>query len=74
MMWNVKNDEIFNLHFGSVAGPCISIPCLLQNTSNIHQLHLLKQSTKKKQKIPKIDENPKKLYCITLNSVHRIQG
>ena len=27
---SVRNDEIFNLHLGSGAGPWVSIPCLLQ--------------------------------------------
>ena len=33
---SVRNDEIFNLHLGSGAGPWVSIPCLLQDTSHIN--------------------------------------
>ena len=32
---SVRNDDIFNLHLGSSGGPCVSMPCLLQDTSLI---------------------------------------
>ena len=32
---SVRNDEIINLHLGSGAGPRVSIPGLLQDTSHI---------------------------------------
>ena len=66
------------LHYlGSGVGPGFCIPCLLQNTSHIHWLHLPKQSFKKKQKILKKDETPNKSYCIglpTQNSGLRLVG
>ena len=34
---SVRNDEIINLHLGSGAGPRVSIPCLLQDTSHIYR-------------------------------------
>ena len=43
---SVRNDEIFNLHLGSGAGPWVSIPCLLQDTSHIYWFHLPKQLTR----------------------------
>ena len=32
----LKIDEIFILQLGSVAGPCVSMPCLLQDTIHIY--------------------------------------
>ena len=46
---SVGNDELFNLSMGSGADPCLSIPCLLQDTSHIYWYHPPKQSTRKKQ-------------------------
>ena len=43
---NARNDIIFNSYLGSGAGPWVSIPCLLQDTSHIHWLHPPKQSSK----------------------------
>ena len=33
---SVRNDEMFNLHLGDGVGPWVSIPCLLQDTSQIN--------------------------------------
>ena len=44
---SVRNDEIFNLHLGSGAGPWVSIPCLLQDTSHIYWFHPPKQIARK---------------------------
>ena len=46
---SARNDEIFNLHLGSGAGPWVSIPCLLQDTSHIYWFHPPKQLTTKPQ-------------------------
>ena len=54
----VRNDDIFNLHLGSGAGPWVSIPCLLQDTSHIYWFHPPKQLTRKKQRIQKWDSTP----------------
>ena len=56
---SVKNDEIFNLHLGSGAGPWVSIPCLLQDTSHIYWFHPPKQLITKKQRTQKWDSTPK---------------
>ena len=48
--WSVRNDEIFNLGLQSGAGPWVSVPCLLQNTSHIYLFHLPKQLTRGKQR------------------------
>ena len=63
---SVKNNERFNLHFS--ASILISIPCLLQDTSCIHQFHPPKQLTKKKQKILKKSETFLEIasYCFAL--------
>ena len=45
---NVKNDVIFNLHLGSGAGSWVSIPCLLQDTTQKHLLHPPKESKETK--------------------------
>ena len=50
---SLRNDEIFNLPLRSGAGPWVSTPYLLQDTSHIQWFHLPKQSTKKKQKFLK---------------------
>ena len=55
---SVSNNEIFNLHLGSGAGPCVSIPCFLQDTSHIYWFHPPKQLAMKKQKILKKDQTP----------------
>ena len=47
--WSVRNDDIFNLHLGSGAGPWVIIPCLLQDTRHIYWFHPPKQLTTKKQ-------------------------
>ena len=46
---SARNDEIFNLHLGSGAGPWVNIPCLLQDTSHIYWFHPPKQLTTKPQ-------------------------
>ena len=55
---SVRNDDIFNLHLESGAGPWVSNPCLLQDTSHIYRLNLPKQWSKKKQKILEKDLFP----------------
>ena len=71
---SVRNNEIFNLHLGSGAGPWVSIPCLLQDTSHIYWFHPPKQLTWKKQRTQKWDSTPNKSYRMALVYVHRIQG
>ena len=71
---SVKNNEIFNLHLGSDAGPWVIIPCLLQDTSHIYWFHTPKQLTRKKQKTQKWDSTPNKSYRTALVYVHRTQG
>ena len=71
---SIRNDEIFNLHLGSGAGPWVSIPCLLQDTSHIYWFHPPKQLTRKKQRTQKWDSTPNKSYCTALVYVHRTQG
>ena len=71
---SVRNDEIFNLHLGSGAGPWVSIPYLLQDTSHIYWFHLPKQLTRKKQRTQKWDSTPNKSYRTALVYVHRTQG
>ena len=65
---SVRNDEIFNLHLRSGAGPWVSIPCLLQDTSHIYWFHLPKQLTTKKEKNPEIKLNSQQTvsYCFDL--------
>ena len=70
---SVRNDEIFNLHLGSGAGPWVSIPCLLQDTSHIYWFHPPKQLTRKKQRTQKWDSTPSKSYRTALVYVHRTQ-
>ena len=48
---SVRNDGIFDIHLGIGVGPSISIPCLLQGTSQIYWFHLPKQLTRKKERI-----------------------
>ena len=64
----LKNDDIFNLHLGSGAGPWSSISCLLQDTTYIHWFHPPKQSSKKKQKKPEKRSNSQQIlsYCLGL--------
>ena len=71
---SVRNDEIFNLHLGSGAGPWVSIPYLLQDTSHIYWFHLPKQLTKKEQRTQKWDPTPSRSYQTALVYVHRTQG
>ena len=71
---SVRKDEIFNLHLGSGAGPWVSIPCLLQDTSHIYWFHPPKQLTRKKQRTQKWDSTPNKLYHTALVYIHRTQG
>ena len=59
---SVRNDEIFNLHLRSGAGPWVSIPCLLQDTSHIYWFHPPKQLTRKNQRTVKWDSTLNKLY------------
>ena len=72
--WSVRNDDIFNLHLGSGAGPWVSIPCFLQYTSHIYWFHPPKQLTRKNQRIQKWDSTSNKSYCTVLIYVHRTQG
>ena len=57
------------LHLGSGAGPCVSIPCLLQDTSRIYWLHPPRQLTRKKKKNPEIRFNSQQIvsYCLGLH-------
>ena len=54
---SVKNDEISNLHVKSGArsgaSPCVNVPCLLQDTSNIYSFHPPKQLTRKRRRTQK---------------------
>ena len=68
---SVRNDEVFNLNLGSGAGPWVSIPCLLQDTSHIYWFHLLKRLTRKKQRIQKWDPTPNKSYRTALAYIHK---
>ena len=67
---SVRNDEIINLHLGSGAGPWVSIPCLLQDTSHIYWLHSPKTSNQKKTNNPEIRLNFQQiiLYCLGLRT------
>ena len=67
---SVRNDEIFNLHFGSGEGPWISISCLLQDTSHIYWFHPPKQLTRKKAKNPEMRFNSQEIvsYCFGLHT------
>ena len=71
---SVNNDEVFNFHLRSGAGPWVSIPWLLQDTSHIFWFHPPKQLTRKKQRTKKWDSAPNKLYCTALAHVHTTQG
>ena len=71
---SVRNDEIFNLDLGSGVGPWVSIPCLVQDTSQIYWFHPCKQLPRRKQRTKKWDSTPNKLYCAALVYVHRTQG
>ena len=71
---SVRNDEIFNLHLGSGAGPWVSIPCLLQDTSHIYWFHPPKQLTRKNQRTQKWDSTLNKSYPTVLAYVNRTQG
>ena len=71
---SVTDDDIFNLHLVSDAGPWVTIPCLLQDTSHIYWFHSSKQLTRWKQRIQKWDSTPNKLCCTALAYVHRNQG
>ena len=65
---SVRNDEIINLHLGSGAAPWVCMPCLLQDTRHIYWFHPPKQSTRKKQRIQKLDLTFKQIisYCLSL--------
>ena len=71
---SVRNVEIFKLHLGSGVGPCVSIQCLLQDTSHIYWFHPHKQLTRKKQRTQKWDSTLNKSYRTALVYVHRTQG
>ena len=71
---SIRNDEIFNLHLGSGAGPWVSILCLLQDTSHIYWFHPPKQLNRKKQRTQKWDLTHNKSYRTALVYVHRTQG
>ena len=64
--------KLFNLHFGSVAGTWVTIPCLLQDTCHIHWLQPPNQSTKKRQLTLKKDQNPNILYCLGLHTQNSV--
>ena len=65
---SVKNEEIINLHLGSGAGPWISIPCLLQHTSQIYWFNPLKIINQEKTKNPEMTFSFQQivLYCLGL--------
>ena len=67
---SVRNDEIFNLHLGSGAGPWVSIPCLLQGTSYIYWFHPPKQIARKKERTPEMRFNLQQIvsYCLGLRT------
>ena len=69
----VVNDEIFNLHLGSGASPWLSIPYLLQHTSQTYWFHPPTKVTSKNQKTKKLDSTRKILYPVALVYVHRTQ-
>ena len=62
---SVRN-EIFNLHLGSGAGPWISIPCLLQDTSHIFPS--TQTINQKKPNNPEMRFNSQQMvsYCLGL--------
>ena len=72
--WSVRNDEIFNLHLGSGAGPWVSIPCLLEDTSHIYWFHPPKQLARKKQRTQEWNSTPNKSYHTALVYINRTQG
>ena len=61
---SLSHDEIFNLHLGSGAGPWVSIPCLLQNTSHIDWFHPPKTINQKKGKNPEIRFHSQQIVSI----------
>ena len=63
---SVRNDEVFNLHLGSGAGPWISIPCLLQDTSHIFPS--TQTINQKKPNNPEMRFNSQQMvsYCLGL--------
>ena len=71
---SVRNNEIFNLHLASGAGPWVSVPCLLQDTSHIYWFHPPKQLTGKNQKTQKCDSTLMKWYYTALAYVYRTQS
>ena len=62
----VRNDQKLNLHLESSAGPWVSIPCLLQDTSHISWFYLPKQSTRKKIKNPEMRSNSQQIVLYYL--------
>ena len=71
--WSVRNGEIINLDFldlGSGAGPSVSIPCLLQDTSHIHWFHPPKTINQEKTKKTEMTSNFQEIksYCLGLRT------
>ena len=67
---SVRNDDIFNLHLGSGAGPWVSIPCLLQDSSNIYWFHPPKTINQERTKNPEMRSNFQQIisYCLGLRT------
>ena len=67
---SVRNDEIINLHLGSGAGPWVSIPYLLQDTSHICWFHPPKTINQEKTKNPEMRSNFQQIlsYCLDLRT------
>ena len=65
---SVRNDAISNSHFGSGAGPWVSIPYLLQDTSHIYWFCLPKTINQEKTKNQEMRFSFQKiiLYCLGL--------
>ena len=67
---SVRNNEIINLHFGSGAGCWVSIPCLLQDISDIYWFHLPKINNQEKTKNPEMRSNFQQIasHCLSLHT------
>ena len=67
---SVRNDGIIILYLGSGAGPWVSIPSLLQDTSHIYWFHLPKTINQGKTKNPDMRSNFHRivLYCLGLHT------
>ena len=65
------NGKIISLHLQFGEGPSVSIPCLLQDSSHIYWFHSHRQSTRKKQRIPKWDPTSNKLYGTALAYLYK---